>query len=836
MGTAIIEGDLAAGHALQPPGIPDLTLPEFVLAQAARRGSKQALADAATGRGLSYAELAAAVQETGARLAGRGLHPGDVLALCAPNSIEFATTWFAAASIGAIVTTVNPECTGAEICRQLQQTGARYLLTTSAQLAGKLRPAIPEAGIAEPFVIGEAAAGATAFQLLRMSAGPDAAPVSASGVAFLPSSSGTTGLPKTVVLTHRNLVASLCQMRLAHKVTEDDVVIAALPLFHIYGLQVTLNLALLQGATVVILPRFEPEAFLRAVQERHVTRAEVVPPIVLGLARAEVVGHYDLSSLRLLTSAAAPLGAELARACARRIGCRVKQAYGMTELGGATHIAPDDGPDRPESIGPALPGIECRVVSPETGTSAGPGEPGELLIRSPGAMLGYLGNPLATAATIDTGGWVHTGDIVTVDAAGWYRVTDRVKELIKYKGHQVAPAELEGLLLTHPAVADAAVVRSPDQAAGEVPKAFVVLRAPATAAELMAWVAERVAPYKRVRQIEFTDRIPTSPSGKILRRHLVDRERRAVDQPRARTVTVRPAGRPATATAGGYPADHGCDLDGMVALVSGGGRGIGRLLAASLAEAGAAVGLIARSPAELATAVAEIQSTGRTAAAATADVTDYRATAAAVAQLRQQLGSANLLINNAGISGPAGLMWDADPAQWWRTLEINLGGAFALTRIALPDMIAAGDGRIINITSYAGAYRWPLMSAYAASKAALVKLTETLAAETRAHGVSVFSVDPGLLPIGLGEVALSSTADRQTPEGRVFGWIRDRLASGHGTDPERAARVILTLAGGRADRLTGRHLTVTDDIDALLDQIECIERDDLQTLRLRTRP
>jgi acyl-CoA synthetase (AMP-forming)/AMP-acid ligase II/NAD(P)-dependent dehydrogenase (short-subunit alcohol dehydrogenase family) len=834
MGTAIIEGDLAAGRALEPPGIPDMTLPEFALAQAARRGSKQALADAATGRGLSYAELAAAVRETGARLAGLGLHPGAVLALCAPNSIEFATTWFAATSIGAIVTTVNPQCTGEEISRQLQQTGARYLLTTSALLAGKLGPAMPEAGIAETFVIGEAAAGTTAFQLLRLSAGQDATSVFASDVAFLPSSSGTTGLPKSVVLTHRNLVASLSQMRLVHKVTEDDVVIAALPLFHIYGLQVTLNLALLQGATVVILPRFELEAFLRAVQEHHVTRAEVVPPIVLGLARAEVVGHYDLSSLRLLTSAAAPLGAELARACARRIGCRVKQAYGMTELGGATHIAPDDGPDRPESIGPALPGIECRAVSTGTGTNAGPGEPGELLIRSPGTMRGYLGNPLATAATIDPGGWVHTGDIVTVDAAGWYRVTDRVKELIKYKGYQVAPAELEGLLLTHPAVADAAVVRSPDQAAGEVPKAFVVLRAPATAAELMAWVAERVAPYKRVRRIEFTDRIPTSPSGKILRRHLVDRERGEADPPRARAVTVRPAGRPATA--GGYAADHGCHLDGMVALVSGGGRGIGRLLAASLAEAGAAVGLIARSPDELAAAVAEIQSTGGTAAAATADVTDYRATAAAVAQLRQQLGSANLLINNAGISGPAGLMWDADPAQWWRTLEINLGGAFALTRIALPDMIAAGDGRIVNITSYAGVYRWPLMSAYAASKAALVKLTETLAAETRAHGVSAFSVDPGLLPIGLGEVALGSTADRQTPEGRIFGWIRDRLASGHGADPEQAARIILTLASGRADRLTGRHLTVTDDIDALLDQIECVERYDLQTLRLRTGP
>jgi NAD(P)-dependent dehydrogenase (short-subunit alcohol dehydrogenase family) len=193
-----------------------------------------------------------------------------------------------------------------------------------------------------------------------------------------------------------------------------------------------------------------------------------------------------------------------------------------------------------------------------------------------------------------------------------------------------------------------------------------------------------------------------------------------------------------------------------------------------------------------------------------------------------------VLINNAGINGPVGSMWDVDQAQWWHTFEVNLGGAFTLTQIALCDMIAAGSGRIVNITSYAGVYRWPLMSAYAASKAALVKLTETLAAETRPHGVSVFSVDPGLLPIGLSEAALRSTADPETSEGRVFGWIRARLESGDGADPDQAARLILALAGGRGDRLSGRHLTVADDLAALLDRIEQIERHDMHTLRLRT--
>ena len=278
----------------------------------------------------------------------------------------------------------------------------------------------------------------------------------------------------------------------------------------------------------------------------------------------------------------------------------------------------------------------------------------------------------------------------------------------------------------------------------------------------------------------------------------------------------------------------GRPLDGMVALVSGGGRGVGRLLGARLAGAGAAVGLIARSADELAAAAGEINRAGGTAAAAVADVADHRAAAAAVSELRHNLGTADILINNAGISGPAGPLWQAQTAEWWRAIEVNLGGAFILSQLALEHMIPAGKGRIINVTSYAGVYRWPLLSAYAASKAALVKLTETLAEETRPHGVSVFSVDPGLLPIGLGEAALKTSAGRWTPEGRVQRWIRDQLAAGRGADPDEAARLIIALASGRADRLSGRHLSVTDNLDALLPRIDQIERDDLHTLRLRT--
>lgn len=280
--------------------------------------------------------------------------------------------------------------------------------------------------------------------------------------------------------------------------------------------------------------------------------------------------------------------------------------------------------------------------------------------------------------------------------------------------------------------------------------------------------------------------------------------------------------------------EAGVDLHGRVALVTGGGRGVGRLLARTLAEAGAAVALIARSPDELATTVEQIRDAGAVAAAASADVTDEIAVTAALAQLRAQLGPVDILINNAGINGPMGVMWETEPAGWWRTLEVNLGGAFVLSRMLLPDMIAAGRGRIINITSNAGVYRWPLVSAYVTSKAALIKLTETLAAETVKHGVSVFSVDPGLLPIGLSDAALMSTAEPDTPEGRVFGWIRGQLKAGRGADPGRAAQLILELASGRADCLSGRHLTVADDLNTLLGRSDEIRRGDLHTLRLCT--
>ena len=351
-----------AGREPDAPVVPDVTLPEFVLGQADKRGGKRALVEADTGRELSYSQLAAAVRGTGAWLAAQGVRPGDVLALCAPNSIEFAVTAYAALSAGAILTTVNPIASRGEIVHQLRQTRARWLVTTAGLFAPKLEGAARESGIHESFVIGAgagAAPGARRFEVawrggdagapLADVSPSDVSPsdVSPSDVAFLPSSSGTTGLPKSVMLTHRNLVAGVCQTLLGQLVTEDEVLIAALPLFHIFGFQAALNLPLAQGATVVLLPRFELGAFLRAVQDYGVTRASVVPPIVLALASDELVDDYDLSSLRVLISAAAPLGA--------RPGPRVRAADRLPGLAGirADRARRSDPPGPRRRPGPA---------------------------------------------------------------------------------------------------------------------------------------------------------------------------------------------------------------------------------------------------------------------------------------------------------------------------------------------------------------------------------------------------------------------------------------------------------------------------------------------------
>ncbi|MEZ4615622.1 MAG: AMP-binding protein [Caldilineaceae bacterium] len=296
-------------------------------------------------------------------------------------------------------------------------------------------------------------------------------------------------------------------------------------LYHIYGMIVIMNYALHVGGTVITMPRFDMEQFLSLIQQYKITYMNLVPPLVLGLAKHPLVDKFDLSSLRTIVSGAAPLGAPLEQECSARLGCIVTQGYGMTEASPVTHFRLyNGGATKPGSIGPVIPNTECQVVDVVSGAALAAGAEGELWVRGPQVMKGYLNNPTASRNTVDDEGWLHTGDIGYVDADGDFYIVDRLKELIKYKGLQVAPAEIEAMLLTHPAIADAAVIGKADEEAGEVPKAFVVLKGEATTAEIMAFIAERVAPHKRVREVEIIPQIPKSASGKILRRLLVEQD------------------------------------------------------------------------------------------------------------------------------------------------------------------------------------------------------------------------------------------------------------------------------------------------------------------------
>ncbi|HEX3211127.1 MAG TPA: 4-coumarate--CoA ligase family protein [Actinomycetota bacterium] len=506
--------------------VPDVPLHEYVLADAMGRADQAALIDGPSGRTLSYGQLAGGVRRVAAGLAARGFAKGDVFAIYSPNVPEYALAFYGVSAAGGVNTTISPLYTVDELVRQLTDARARFLLTVPPFLPKALEAA-GRSGVEEVFVLGEGE-GATPFaDLLTAGDTPPEVDIDpASDLVVLPYSSGTTGVNKGVMLTHRNLVANLCQGTPTLLADEGERLIAVLPFFHIYGLVVLMASALSRGSTLVTMPRFDLEEFLRLLQDQRITRAYVAPPIVLALAKHPMVDKYDLSALKSVFSGAAPLDASLERACTGRLGCDVIQGWGLTETSPVvtTNYNTPQGP-RPGSVGVPLPNTELRVVDPATGADVSRGETGELLVRGPQVMKGYLNQPEATAAMLDPDGWLHTGDLGTVDEHGYVFIVDRVKELIKYKGLQVAPAELEAVLLSHPEVADAAVVRFPDEQAGEVPKAFVVARNPVDPEELMAFVAERVAPHKKVRQVEFIDEIPKAASGKILRRLLMDRDR-----------------------------------------------------------------------------------------------------------------------------------------------------------------------------------------------------------------------------------------------------------------------------------------------------------------------
>jgi acyl-CoA synthetase (AMP-forming)/AMP-acid ligase II len=513
-----------------PVDIPATPLAEFVLAGAVARGTRPALIEPGTGRAITYAELPLLVDRTAASLARLGISKGTVCAIFAANAPEYVIAVLAIARLGAIVTTASPLYTKDDLKKQLQDSGAR-LLFTSTPLAAAWREALEGTAVEHVVTFDAPAAGPSPRKVLAFSAllagegKPPRVAIDPGDLVALPYSSGTTGLPKGVMLTHRNLVANILQIDSAgHYRHGEDVTIVFLPLFHIYGLTAIALLGLWSGATFVMMPKFELEPYLDLVERYRPTLLHVVPPVVVALAKHPAVASRDFKSVRKLFSGAAPLGADVIEQCTRRIGCVLQQGYGLTETSPATNITSEDPAKiKAGSVGPPIAGTECRVVDLETGRDVAAGADGEIWIRGPQVMLGYLNRPADTRAVLDDDGWFRSGDIGHADADGNFFIVDRLKELIKYKGMQVPPAELEAVLLSHPAVADAAVVPFADEEAGEIPRAFVVRKGAATADELMAFVAGQVAPYKKVRRLEFIDAIPKSASGKILRRLLKDR-------------------------------------------------------------------------------------------------------------------------------------------------------------------------------------------------------------------------------------------------------------------------------------------------------------------------
>jgi acyl-CoA synthetase (AMP-forming)/AMP-acid ligase II len=515
-------------RAPEPPvAIPEVALTPFLLQHAAKRGDKPAFVDGTSGRTLTYQGWAERVQRVATGLAARGFGKGDVFAIYSPNVPEYAVAFHAVSLLGGINTTISPLYTVTELSAQLKDSGARYLVTVPA-CAEKAEQAARGSGVRELFVFGETERSTPFGSLLAAECHPPAVHIDPrEDVVVIPYSSGTTGLPKGVMLTHYNLVANIVQMAGVLGLHEDDIMLGVLPFFHIYGMTVIMNLALHAGATVVTMPRFDLEQCLQILQTYRVTFANVVPPMVLAFAKSPLVDKYDLSRLRTVFSGAAPLKENLAEEASTRLGgCHVVQGYGMTETSPVTH-ATRVGGDRISgaSIGPPLPNTEVRVLDVVSLAELGSNEEGEICVRGPQVMKGYLSRPDATAAMIDADGWLHTGDIGFADEHGCFFIVDRLKELIKYKGMQIAPAELEAVLLGHPSIADAAVIPMEDQEAGQVPIAFVVLRSDLAPADILEYVAARVAPYKRLRSVEVTDHIPKSPSGKILRRVLVERQR-----------------------------------------------------------------------------------------------------------------------------------------------------------------------------------------------------------------------------------------------------------------------------------------------------------------------
>jgi acyl-CoA synthetase (AMP-forming)/AMP-acid ligase II len=515
-GAALIQGPPLAAK------IPFIDVPQLIRQRAREHGTKTALIEAASGRSYTYGELDHLIGRFAAGLAAEGFGPGDTLIMFLPNLPEWPIAALGAMSAGGVVSGANSMSTSSELAYQVRDANARFIVTIP-QFLSTVREAASKIGPMTTIVLGDATECLSFALLLECADDEPRLMLDPNALAALPYSSGTSGLPKGVMLTHENIVSNVLQFSQASGWPDTAVSLAFLPMFHIYGFTVVLLSGLMRGMTLVTVPRFEPEPFLRAVQDYHVTHLAVVPPVLQFLALHPLVDSYDLSSLAVVGCGAAPLGSDLEQKASQRLKCEVGQGYGMTESSGVIAISYPSR-FRLGSSGQLLPGTEARVVKPDTAEDVERGVPGEIWFRGPQTFKGYLNNDEMTSATVAADGWVRTGDIGYLDNDGYLFITDRLKELIKVKGFQVAPAELEALLHTHPAVIDAAVIGRNDARDGERPVAYVVARGGITPDELKQWVAQRVSEYKQLADIAFCEQIPKTLSGKILRRVLRARD------------------------------------------------------------------------------------------------------------------------------------------------------------------------------------------------------------------------------------------------------------------------------------------------------------------------